>query len=133
MGPVLVVEKVYAVSVFVFLQQVFGISFNQTELHKIADAPVTCSDARAETGEIVVGFNLNTGPEQFYKVGLTAVTRLLNLLLCYIVLIDIHCAIFVLFCAVCFVEIYCMDSKLICVLFCLQRSRQTIFQINNGI
>ncbi|XP_076472891.1 F-box/WD repeat-containing protein 8-like isoform X2 [Babylonia areolata] len=38
------------------------------ELHNIVDAPVTCMDARLHPEQVVVGFTLNTGPAQYFRV-----------------------------------------------------------------
>ena len=44
------------------------VGYDLLELHNIVDAPVTCIDARLDPFHVVVGFTLNTGPAQYFRV-----------------------------------------------------------------
>jgi hypothetical protein len=73
--PTLAVATDYTVSVITLYDREFGSShdlgsssYDLAELHNIVEAPVTCMDARLDPREVVVGYTLNTGPAQFFRV-----------------------------------------------------------------
>ncbi|KAK7087459.1 F-box/WD repeat-containing protein 8-like [Littorina saxatilis] len=58
----------YTVNVMAVYDREIASSFDMLELHNIIDAPVTSIDARLDPSEVVVGFTLNTGPAQYFRV-----------------------------------------------------------------
>ena len=68
--PALTVATNYRVDVMMLHERESSCSYDLLELHNIIDAPVTCIDARLDPFHVVVGFTLNTGPAQYFRVRL---------------------------------------------------------------
>lgn len=69
--PTLTIATNYMVDVMALHEREVGCSYvgyDLLELHNIVDAPVTCIDARLDPFHVVVGFTLNTGPAQYFRV-----------------------------------------------------------------
>ena len=66
--PTLTIATNYVVYVMASYEREIACSYDLLELHNIIDAPVTCVDARLDPCHVVVGFTLNTGPAQYFRV-----------------------------------------------------------------